>query len=117
MGYLNDERQTCEAIDDEGWLHSGDIGRIDEDGYLYITGRLKGYFLLLVNCYHWAESIDKTISYLAKSGLNTFKLSIRRDRIFYELFISHIYLFIYYVFLSLFLYTLLLPFVIAPYAL
>ena len=47
MGYLNKEEKTKEAIDDEGWLHSGDIGRIDEDGYLYITGRIKGTLLQL----------------------------------------------------------------------
>jgi acyl-CoA synthetase (AMP-forming)/AMP-acid ligase II len=32
MGYLNNEEKTMEAIDDEGWLHSGDIGRVDEVG-------------------------------------------------------------------------------------
>ena len=42
MGYLNNEEKTKEAIDDEGWLHSGDIGRIDDDGFLYVTGRIKG---------------------------------------------------------------------------
>ena len=42
MGYLNNEEKTKEAIDDEGWLHSGDIGRIDNDGFLYVTGRIKG---------------------------------------------------------------------------
>nr|XP_021188770.2 very long-chain-fatty-acid--CoA ligase bubblegum isoform X1 [Helicoverpa armigera] len=41
MGYLNDEAKTKEAIDDEGWLHSGDIGRVDSNGLLYITGRIK----------------------------------------------------------------------------
>ncbi|KJE88677.1 long-chain-fatty-acid-CoA ligase [Capsaspora owczarzaki ATCC 30864] len=41
MGYLFDEAKTREAIDDDGWLHSGDIGRVDSQGLLYITGRLK----------------------------------------------------------------------------
>ncbi|XP_026731627.1 long-chain-fatty-acid--CoA ligase ACSBG2-like isoform X2 [Trichoplusia ni] len=41
MGYLNDEAKTNEAIDDEGWLHSGDIGRVDSNNLLYITGRIK----------------------------------------------------------------------------
>ena len=34
MGYLRDEERTKQAMDDEGWLHSGDVGRVDEDGLL-----------------------------------------------------------------------------------
>lgn len=43
MGYLCDEEKTQAAFDDDGWLHSGDCGRKDEDGFIFITGRLKGF--------------------------------------------------------------------------
>ena len=40
-GYYKMPEQTAKCIDANGWLHSGDIGRMDEHGYYYITGRLK----------------------------------------------------------------------------
>ncbi|XP_002731707.2 long-chain-fatty-acid--CoA ligase ACSBG2-like [Saccoglossus kowalevskii] len=41
MGYLNKLDKTQEAIDEDGWLHSGDIGRKDKNDFLIITGRIK----------------------------------------------------------------------------
>jgi acyl-CoA synthetase (AMP-forming)/AMP-acid ligase II len=45
-GYLDDPAATAQAIDGDGWLHTGDIGRVDESGRLTVTGRLKDMFLV-----------------------------------------------------------------------
>lgn len=45
LGYLDDETATAEAIDADGWLHTGDVGRLDEAGNLTITDRLKDMYI------------------------------------------------------------------------
>ena len=44
-GYLNDPEKTAETIDADGWLHTGDIGVMDDDGNIAITDRVKDMFI------------------------------------------------------------------------
>ena len=50
-GYYKDPEKTAELFTEDGWLKTGDRGRIDEDGYLYITGRTKEIFKTLKGKY------------------------------------------------------------------
>jgi len=51
-GYFNDPAATAAAIDKDGWLHTGDVGLFDEDGYLRITDRIKDMYIVGgFNCY------------------------------------------------------------------
>ena len=45
-GYHNQPELTREVIDEDGWLHTGDIAKIDKDGHIYITGRIKNMIVL-----------------------------------------------------------------------
>ena len=45
LGYLDDPQATAEAIDADGWLHTGDVGTVDESGNLRITDRLKDMYI------------------------------------------------------------------------
>ncbi|MEE2056923.1 FadD3 family acyl-CoA ligase [Rhodococcus artemisiae] len=46
QGYLDDPHGTAEAIDDDGWLHTGDLGTLDDEGRLRIVGRKKDMFIV-----------------------------------------------------------------------
>ena len=52
LGYLDDPQATAEAIDPDGWLHTGDVGTMDENGYVRITDRKKDMYISGgFNCY------------------------------------------------------------------
>ncbi len=45
LGYYKNDKATTEVIDEDGWLHTGDLGRMDKDGHVYIRGRIKSVII------------------------------------------------------------------------
>ncbi len=58
LGYYKDEEGTREVIDSEGWFHTGDIGMLDKDNFLYITDRKKELFKLSNSKYVSPQTIE-----------------------------------------------------------
>ncbi|WP_419768771.1 AMP-dependent synthetase/ligase [Arcobacter sp.] len=61
-GYLNNEDLTKKTIDENGWLHTGDVASIDEDGYIYIKSRKKDIFKTSTGEYVNAIPIEQELS-------------------------------------------------------
>ena len=68
-GYHNQPELTAEVIDEDGWLHTGDIAKIDKDGHIYITGRIKNMIVLAGGKKVFPEEVESVIEkseYLAE---------------------------------------------------
>ena len=63
-GYYKMEKETAEVLDSDGWLHTGDLGRIDSDGFLFICGRLKNMILSSSGQNIYPEEIELKINYM-----------------------------------------------------
>lgn len=61
QGYFKDNKMTAEAIDQEGWFHTGDLGRIEPEGHLRITGRKKALFKTAMGKYISPEHIENKL--------------------------------------------------------
>lgn len=62
LGYYKDPEATARVFDEEGYFRTGDYGRLDEDGWLYITGRLKNLIILSNGKNVYPEEIETEIS-------------------------------------------------------
>lgn len=62
VGYYKNEEDTAKAIDADGWLHTGDLGVIDKDGFIYIKGRSKSMILGASGQNIYPEEIESIIN-------------------------------------------------------
>ena len=65
LGYYKDPEATAASFDEEGYFMTGDYGKLDEEGWIYITGRLKNIIILSNGKNVYPEEIEQEVSRIA----------------------------------------------------
>ena len=64
LGYYNNPEANAEVFTEDGWFRTGDVGYLDQDGYIYITGRIKFVIVLENGKNVFPEEIEEHLSYV-----------------------------------------------------
>jgi long-chain acyl-CoA synthetase len=76
LGYYKNEEATAKVLENDGWLHTGDLGRLDKDGHVYIKGRIKSVIIGSNGKNIYPEEIE---SYFNNKYLVSESLVVQRD--------------------------------------
>lgn len=91
LGYLNDPAATKAVFDEEGYFRTGDCGRIDEDGWLYITGRIKNLIILSNGKNVYPEEIETELSRIYGVNEVVVYSGVSKSNIEKEVIVAEIY--------------------------
>ena len=91
IGYFEDEAATAAAFDEDGYFHTGDLGYIDEEGWIYITGRLKNLIILSNGKNVYPEELETEISRIYGVGEVVVYAGESRSDASKELIVAEIY--------------------------
>ncbi len=91
LGYYKESEETAKVIDRERYFHTGDIGKLDEDGVLYITGRIKNLIILSNGKNVYPEEIETAVGAIPGVGDVVVYEGVSRRGIEYNQVVAEIY--------------------------
>ena len=91
LGYYEDPEATAAVFDSDGFFHTGDYGRLDEDGWIYITGRLKNIIIFKNGKNVYPEEIETELSRIRGALETVVYAGVSRSRPDREVIVAEIY--------------------------
>ena len=84
LGYYDDQAATDEVLEKDGWFHTGDLGYIDDNGYVFMTGRKKNLIILSNGKNVSAEELEERLAHI--DAVSEVVVRSKNDRIVAEIY-------------------------------